>query len=262
MCGIFGWALNSELGIRVALEILKRLEVFTYPGRASPVGGHGAGISYLKENRDLFLAKVGKTNGSPVSDLLKTMDYSAVQTKVLLEHVRRASPQFNETVKWSECTQPYRGKCIDGVDVVSVHNGFLSNYKALKDSLSASHHYESERIELIDSELFPHACEELVKTHGLQSAAEKLLCKAEGNATVGLLTRSGEDYGLDILHRGRTVGLNIWKNPDREVVFCSRWEPVEELMGEWLRERGFQRKVYIEYGEPAIVAMSFNPLKI
>lgn len=262
MCGIFGWALNSELGISVALEILKRLEVFTYPGRASPVGGHGAGVSYIKENKDLFVSKVGKTNGSPVSDLLKTMDYTDVRTKVLLEHVRRASPQFTETVKWRECTQPYRGRCIEGVDVVSVHNGFLSNYRVLRDSLSAWHHYESEKIELIDSELFPHVHEESVKTYGPQNAAEKLLCKAEGNATVGLLTRSGEDYSLDILHKGRTVGLSLWKNVDREVVFCSRWEPVEELMGGWLKERGFQRKVYVEYGEPAIALMSFNPLII
>jgi glucosamine 6-phosphate synthetase-like amidotransferase/phosphosugar isomerase protein len=40
--------------------------------------------------------------------------------------------------------------------VVSAHNGNVTNYKFIKERLGGKHLFESERAELIDSEVMPH----------------------------------------------------------------------------------------------------------
>lgn len=259
MCGIFGFVLKEGLDLTPAIEILKRLEVFTYPGRQSPVGGHGAGISYLGSDGKVFLKKVGKTNSSPVSDLMMLLDLRGVRPKIFLEHVRRSSVQFNYTVQHRICTQPYSATCLDGVQVVSTHNGFLSNYKELREDLKKEHKYESAAVELIDSEVFPHTYEELLESDGAAKATEKLFYMTQGSATLALLSLKPDEKALSILHKGRTVGLSLWTNPDGEVVYCSRWEPVEQVLGEFLKEKRFQRKVFFEYNEPAAAYFTFKP---
>jgi len=259
VCGIFGYLLKEPLDLTYTLEILKKLEVYSYPGRPNPIGGHGAGVSYLTPEGKVFLRKVGKTNGLPAADLVSSLEVKGVSPTVLLSHVRRASPQFNETVKYSECTQPYKAECIGGTTVVSIHNGFLRNYVELRDGLSVLHRYESAKVELIDSEVFPHIYEELVEAEGAEKALERLFCATEGSATVALLSLKEGERALSLLHKNRTVGFNLWMNSDREVLFCSRWEPVEELLGDLLKRGGFKRKVFIDYGEIAGAYFCFNP---
>jgi glucosamine 6-phosphate synthetase-like amidotransferase/phosphosugar isomerase protein len=251
MCGIFGYILKEPLDLTYTLEILKKLEVYIYPGRSTPIGGHGAGVAYLTAEGKIFLRKVGKTNGSPVSDLIGSLNLKDAGARVLLSHVRRASPQFNETIKYGECTQPYRAECLNGTMIISVHNGFLRNYIELKDGLSSRHQYESAKVELIDSEVFPHVYEELVEAEGAEKALERLFCATEGTATVALLSLKENERALSLLHKDRTVGFSLWTNSEGEVVFCSRWEPVEEFLGELLNKGGFKRKVFIDYREPA-----------
>ena len=258
MCGIFGYILKDGLPLVHTVEILKRLEVYTYPGRPNPIGGHGAGVSYLMPEGGVFLRKVGKMNSSPVSDLIGSMEIEGVGARVLLGHVRRASPQFAETVKHCECTQPYMVECLGDTVVVSVHNGFLRNYRELRDRLSPIHRYESERVELIDSEVFPHFYEELVGSEVVEKAVERIFCRMEGNSTVALLSLKGDERALGVLHKGRTVGLNLWTNGEGEVLFCSRWEPVEEVLGELLGRRGYQRKVFFDYREAGAACFCFK----
>jgi len=260
MCGIFGYLLKEPLDLTYTLDILKRLEVYTHPGRTSPIGGHGAGVAYLTPDGKVFLKKVGKTNGSPAADLIGSLEVKGVSPTVLLSHVRRASPQFNETVKYSECTQPYKAECLSGTTVVSIHNGFLRNYVELRDGLSALHRYESAKVEFIDSEVFPHVYEELVEAEGVEKSLERLFCCTEGSATVALLSLKEGEWALGLLHKNRTVGFNLWTNSGGEVLFCSRWEPVEELLGELLKNRGFKRRVFIDYQEPAGAYFCFKPL--
>ena len=259
MCGIFGYVLKESLALSYTLEVLKKLEVYIYPGRSTPIGGHGAGVSYLTPDGKVLLRKVGKTNGSPVSDLIGSLNPRDPGAKVLLSHVRRASPQFNETVKYSECTQPYKAECLGGTTVVSIHNGFLRNYLELKNRLSSRHQYESAKVELIDSEVFPHVYEELVEAVGAEKAIEKLFCTTEGTATVALLSLKENEHALSLLHKNSTVGFSLWTNSEGEVIFCSRWEPVEELLGELLKKKAFKRKVFIDYREPAGAYFCFKP---
>jgi glucosamine 6-phosphate synthetase-like amidotransferase/phosphosugar isomerase protein len=258
MCGIFGYVLKEPLDLSYTLEILKKLEVYIYPGRSTPIGGHGAGVAYLTPEGEVFLRKVGKTDGSPVSDLMGSLNLEDSGAKVLLSHVRRASRQFNETVKYSECAQPYKAECL-GATVVSIHNGFLRNYIELKDGLSRSHQYESAKMDLIDSEVFPHVYEELAEAEGAEKALEKLFYAAEGTATVALLSLREKERALSLLHKNSTVGFNLWTNSEGEVIFCSRWEPVEELLGELLKGGGFKRKVFIDYREPAGAYFCLKP---
>lgn len=248
MCGIFGYILKEGLPLRYTLEVLKRLEVYTYPGRPYPIGGHGAGVAYLTPDGGAFLRKVGKRDDSPVSDLMGSLREEGEAPRVLLGHVRRASPQFRETVKHSECTQPYVAECLGDLTVLAIHNGFLRNYKELREGLRADHRYESAGIELIDSEVFPHVFEELVEAEGSEGAVERLFCAMEGNSTVALLSIKKEDRALGLLHKGRTAGLNLWTNREGEVLFCSRWEPVEVVL-KGVLERGFERRLFIDYRE-------------
>jgi glucosamine 6-phosphate synthetase-like amidotransferase/phosphosugar isomerase protein len=259
MCGIFGFVLKEGFDLTPAIDILRKLEVFTYPGRQSPVGGHGAGISYIEPNGKVFLKKVGKTNGSPVSDLMKLLDLRRVKPNVFLEHVRRASTQFNYTIQHRICAQPYSATCLEGIQVISTHNGFLSNYRELRDGLKADHRYESAAVELIDSEVFPHFYEELVRNEGAAKAIERLFCMTQGSATLALLSLKPDEKALSILQKGRTVGLTLWTNPEGEVLYCSRWEPVEEVLGDFLKEKSFQRRVFFEYAEPAAAYFTFKP---
>lgn len=258
MCGIFGYVLKEGLPLTYTVGILKRLEVFIYPGRRGPIGGHGAGISYLTQEGEVFLKKVGKTDGSPVSDLIGSLELEGVNARVLLGHVRRASRVFSETVKHSVCTQPYRAECLGDTTVISIHNGFLGNYKELRDGLRPSHRYESAGVELIDSEVFPHVYEELVEAEGAEKAVERLFCQMEGNSTVALLSLKGDERALTVVHKGRTVGLSLWKNSEGEVLFSSRWEPVKEVLGEILEKKGFQRKVFLDYGETGATYFCFK----
>ncbi len=106
--------------------------------------------------------KVGKTNGSPVENLKLQLKETAVGSRLFLGHVRRASPEFEKTIGHKECTQPYKPNCMHNFSFVSAHNGKVQNYLRLKKKLSSRHEFESEKIELVDSEVIPHLFEELL----------------------------------------------------------------------------------------------------
>ena len=173
--------------------------------------------------------------------------------------MRRTSPQFLKTIKHRECAQPYKADCLERTTIVSVHNGFLKNYEEIKDNLRFKHKYESLEIELIDSEVFPHSFEELVWENGVKKALENLFLKIKGSSTVALLSLNENDRALSILHKGRTVGLNLWKNNEEEIIFSSRWEPVIEVLGELLDNKGFRTRIFIDYGESASTYYYLKP---
>jgi glucosamine 6-phosphate synthetase-like amidotransferase/phosphosugar isomerase protein len=255
MCGIFGFMLSKPQKIGLALEVLKILETHQYSGEKHPVGGHGAGIYFLDVNQREVLAKVGKTNESPVEALSKQFSRQS-QTRLLMGHVRRASPDFLNTISFSECTQPYIAACNRRLKIVSVHNGFVENYKELHKKLRLKHLFESEKKkELIDSEVLSHFLEELLLNKvDIAEALSMLSVQLEnqkGN-TASMLLLGGERMGnfLVFVHCGRTRGLIIWNNPEGEVVFSSRKEPVKQVLGGFLREHAFEEKLSIAWNEP------------
>lgn len=255
MCGIFGFILSKPQKIGLALEVLKILETHQYPDEKHPVGGHGAGIYCLDSNGGKMFAKIGKTNESPVEVLSEEISRQ-LQTKLLIGHVRRASPDFLNTISFSECTQPYIAHCNRRLKIVSVHNGFVENYKELRTKLRTKHLFESEKkSELIDSEVLPHFLEELLLNKvDIAKALNRLsvqLKNQKGN-TASMLLLGGESMGnfLVFMHHGRTRGLTIWDNPEGDIVFSSRKEPVKQVLGEFLREHAFEEKLSIAWKEP------------
>jgi len=98
MCGIFAYLGCELISIFEVLKALRLLESEQELGEKSPVGGHGAGIAFLIEREQLTLVKVGKTNGSPVENLKLQLKVTAVGSRLVLGHVRRASPEFEETI--------------------------------------------------------------------------------------------------------------------------------------------------------------------
>lgn len=99
----------------------------------------------------------------------------------------------------------------------------------------------------------------LDQSEGADKALERLFCATEGNATVALLSLKEGERALSLLHNNRTVGFNLWVNSKGELLFCSRWEPVEELLGELLKKGSFKRKIFIDYGETAAAYFCLKP---
>jgi len=248
MCGIFGYILKKPIGVAYALKVLQRLEKHQYPNEPKPVGGYGAGIAVLTSSGNVLLEKVGKVDGSPAEHLAKTCRLDAAS--VLIGHVRLPSPWFMKTAHFRETAQPYVARCFSSLTVVSAHNGNIANYKAIREQLGKEHVFESERVELIDSEVIPHLFEEiLIKEGSHENALETLFSVIEGPNTASLLQIEGGELILHFLHKGKTRGLTIWKSPKGEVIFCSRKEPLIEELGFILDEGNFTEQVSIAYGE-------------
>jgi glucosamine 6-phosphate synthetase-like amidotransferase/phosphosugar isomerase protein len=248
MCGIFGFVLKKPIETTYALKVLQKLERHQYPNEPKPVGGYGAGIAVLTSSGNVLLEKVGKVDGSPAEHLAKICRLDAAS--VLIGHVRLPSPWFMETAHFRETAQPYVARCFSGLTVVSAHNGNIVNYKAIREQLGRKHVFESERIELIDSEVIPHLFEELlIKEGSHENALETLFSAIEGPNTASLLQIVKGELILHFLHKGKTRGLTIWKNTKDEVIFCSRKEPLIEELGFILNEGNFTEQVSIAYDE-------------
>jgi len=255
MCGIFGFMLIEPQQIAPALQVLKMLEKDRYPNEENPVGGHGAGV-FLKDNdgRETFL-KVGKTSESPASTLATEVLAKQFQASLFIGHVRLASPEFLHTIAFKESTQPYIASCGENSRVVSVHNGFVSNYLEIRKTLRVKHFFESEKKnELIDSEIIPHFFEELLLNEaGLDGPLNTLLEQLENqnNAICMLVLNSTQvDDCIIFLHTEKSRGLTVWSNRKGEVMFSSRKEPVTYALGEFLREHHFEEKLSIGWNEP------------
>jgi glutamine phosphoribosylpyrophosphate amidotransferase len=155
-----------------------------------------------------------------------------------------------ETAHFKETAQPYIAQCFPGLKVVSAHNGNVTNYRAIRERLGEKHIFESERVELIDSEVIPHLFEELLIEEGsYEDALNTLFSTIEGPNTASLLQIEKGWLHLHFLHKGKTRGLTIWENEKGEVVFCSRKEPLLEELVSMLNEGNFTEQFSIAYGE-------------
>jgi glucosamine 6-phosphate synthetase-like amidotransferase/phosphosugar isomerase protein len=256
MCGIFGFALTKPVPLVKVFKILEKLEMHKYPRESKPVGGYGAGIAILKNDENLVLKKIGKVEGSPVKYLSKVVDVA--ETSVLVGHVRMPSPQFMKTACFKKTAQPYLTHCYPNLKVVSAHNGNFLNYKKIRGKLSEVHTFESEEIELIDSEVIPHFFEELMKGKmKTDEALDALFSALEGSNALSLLQIGEECVFLHFIHKGKTRGLTIWTNEQNEVIFCSRKEPLMEEFGSILIQGKFREKVLIPYREDVSLKLSF-----
>lgn len=257
MCGIFGFALNKPVPLVKVFKVLTKLEVHQYPNELRPVGGFGAGIAVLDSNKNVLLEKVGAVGGSPAERLSKIVNVSAAC--VLVGHVRMPSPQFMETAKFKETAQPYVTRCFDSLTLISAHNGNVANYKVLREKIGVRHAFESEKIELIDSEVIPHLFEELLaEKRDPNMAVESLFQLLEGSNTVGILQIEKNGLLLHVIHKGKTRGLTIWSNDVGEIIFCSRKEPLTEDFSDILRGGKFEEYVSISYGDEGNFKMTFS----
>jgi len=251
MCGIFGYFFQNPLRLDSALDVLSKLETSKLEVENSPVGGHGAGLTVMREGR-LEVLKTGKRDGSPVSDLRKLVEERWIQqgtssSSLIMGHVRRASQEFEGTISFSEATQPYLTECLEGIQIVSLHNGTLTNYKELFDSFSLSHRWESPSERLIDSEVFPHLLEEILSSQpyvgkSIEALWEKI--EGEGNALALLIKREGKLW-LSFLYKGKARGLVVWRSEKGGIIFSSRRSPVLQFLKPFMELWGFKETLFI-----------------
>ena len=257
MCGIFGFIFKSPVPMTLALTVLEKLEIQKFANEPTPVGGYGAGIATLDQDGGIVHWKIGKVGQAlPAKQLANSVDAS--KASVLIGHVRMPSPEFMATAKFKETAQPYVVERDPELTVASVHNGKVQNYEELRAKLGKAHKFESEKFELIDSEVIPHYFEELLSEEEADDALYSLLCSLQGSSAVGLLQSSEENVFVHLIHRGRTRGLTVWVNGRNEMVFCSRKQALTQQFRNILVKGKFKEKVSIAYNEDAGLKLSFQ----
>lgn len=258
MCGIFGFALAKPVSMKEVFELLEKLEVHQYPQELTPVGGYGAGVAVLLDDGSVLLEKVGKSNSSPVRELAEIVNPKLDKASVLLGHVRMPSPEFMETAKFKETAQPYVGELDPSLTIVSVHNGKVENYKELRERLGEEHVFESEKIQLIDSEVIPHYFTELLdELEDTDKALYALFCALQGSNAIAMLQIDEENTFLHLLHKGKTRGLTVWTNERNETIFCSRKESLTEEFNRILATGRFKEKISIQFQENVGLMLSY-----
>lgn len=258
MCGIFGVALKKPIPLTKVFRVLEKLEVHQYPQELKPVGGYGAGVAILLNDGSVLFEKVGKVNNSSVRHLAKIVNAKVNEASVLVGHVRMPSPEFMESAKFKETAQPYVVELDPNLTIVSVHNGKVENYKELREKLGKEHVFESEKVELIDSEVIPHYFEELLnEIDNVDEALYTLFCALKGSNAIAMLQIDEENTFLHLIHKGKTRGLTVWTNERNEVIFCSRKEPLIEVFEDMLVQGKFTEKISIPYGEDTGLKLSF-----
>jgi len=259
MCGIFGFALKNPMPLVGVFKLLEKLEVHQYPQELKPVGGYGAGIAILLNDGSVFFEKIGKVDNSPTRQLAKIVNAKVNEASVLVAHVRMPSPEFMESARFRETAQPYVAEFDPNLTIVSVHNGKVENYRELRGKLGEEHVFESEKVELIDSEVIPHYFEELLKeTENVDEALDTLFHALEGSNTIAMVQIDEENTFLHLIHKGKTRGLTVWTNEQGEIVFCSRKEPLMESFGKILIDGEFVEKASIPWGEEKSLKLSFT----
>lgn len=256
MCGIFGFVLRKPLSTVRVFRVLEKLEAHQYPEEPSPVGGYGAGVATILEDGDVLVEKVGKVGDSPAK---KLAEMAKVQrASVLIGHVRMPRPEFMNTAKYRETAQPFIVEREPELTVVSVHNGKVENYREIRKALGTRHVFESEKFELIDSEVIPHYFEEILsEKKEVAEALYSFFCALQGSSAIAMLQLGEEDSYLHLLHKGKTRGLTVMANDKNEVVFCSRSEILTEELGNLLSRGKFKQKVSIPYREEAGLLLSY-----
>jgi glucosamine 6-phosphate synthetase-like amidotransferase/phosphosugar isomerase protein len=257
MCGIFGFTLRKPVPIIEVFKVLRKLEVHQYPQEQRPVGGYGAGIAVLLKDGNILTEKVGKVGGSPVEKLAGIVDLK--EASVLLGHVRMPSPEFMASAKFRETAQPYVVERDPDLTIVSVHNGLMENYKEIRERLGSAHAFESEKHQLIDSEVVPHYFEEVLSEKAdVTEALYAFFCSLRGPNAIGMLQVGKEDVFLHLIHKGKTRGLTVWTNEKSEILFCSRVAPVAEIFGNILTRHKFKQKATIPYREDVGLVLSYS----
>jgi glucosamine 6-phosphate synthetase-like amidotransferase/phosphosugar isomerase protein len=256
LCGIFGFALRKPASMVEVFKVLRELEVHQYPSEPRPVGGYGAGVAILTDDGSVVFEKVGQGQGSPAERLSEIVKIS--EASVLIGHVRMPSPEFMATAKFKETAQPYTVEQDPELIVASVHNGKVENYRDLRAKLGESHVFESEKVELVDSEVIPHVFEEMLnEKQDTNEALYALFCVLQGSSAIALLQVDEENAFLNFVHKGKTRGLTIWTNEQNELVFCSRKEPLIEEFGNILSKGKFKEKISIAHREDVGLKLSF-----
>ena len=259
MCGIFGFALTNPLPLDKVFRLLEKLEVHQYPQELRPVGGYGAGVAILLDDGSVLLEKVGKVDDSPARQLARIVNSKVGEANVLVGHVRMPSPEFMESAKLKETAQPYVVEFDPNLTIASVHNGKVENYKKLRKKLGKEHVLESEKVELIDSEVIPHYFKELLnEIDDIDEALYTLFCSLQGSSAIAMLQIDEENTFLHFIHKGKTRGLTVWTNERNEVIFCSRKEPLMEEFNKILAKGKFKEKISIPYREDAGLKLSYQ----
>jgi glucosamine 6-phosphate synthetase-like amidotransferase/phosphosugar isomerase protein len=259
MCGIFGFSLSKPVSMDKVFKLLQKLETNQLFNEPSPVGGYGAGVAILLEDGTLLVEKVGKIGESPASHLSEIVKVK--KASVLLGHVRMPSPEFMKTAKFKETAQPYVVERDPSLTVASVHNGKMENYREIRKKLGESHVFESEKYELIDSEVIPHFFEDILSEKGdANQALYEFFGALHGPNAVAILQTGPEESFIHLIHRGKTRGLTVWTNDRNELVFCSRKAPLLEEFDKILTRDGFKEKIFIPYHEDIGLVLS-HPLQ-
>ncbi len=258
MCGIFGFVLKRPIPMAGVMKVLEKLEVHQYAEETNPIGGYGAGVAVLTNDGSVVLEKVGKVSESPAKTLADIVLANFSEASVLIGHVRFPSPEFMSTAQMKETAQPYIVENDPDLTVASVHNGKVENYKDLRARVPVAHVFESEKTQLIDSEVIPHYFEELLEeTENPDEAAYSMFNSLQGSNSLAIVQATGEDAYLHILHKGKSRGLTVWTNDRKEVMFCSRKEPLKTELKDVLSKRRFREKVSIGYHEDAGLKLTF-----
>jgi len=261
MCGIFGYFCRRQVSMQRVLKLLQILEDHQYKdqGEKKPVGGHGTGVCFLDKSGIMVVHKVGKTNSSPVKDLSLVKQVSQTKSRVVLGHVRYASPSLIDTVRYAAAAQPYRVNCLGMSEVICVHNGKVRNYEKIRKGVLKEHCFQSEQVMLVDSEVIPHLFEEHLHMYNDEVEARKRTFEAvKGNNTAVVLTRLEGKLRLHILQKGSTRGMHVWKNDKGEILLCSRPEPLQQVFGEILAAGHFRKVVSIEWNEDKEVQQTYE----
>jgi glucosamine 6-phosphate synthetase-like amidotransferase/phosphosugar isomerase protein len=255
MCGIFGFSMLRPVSMEKVFRILQKLEVHQLPQEPSPLGGYGAGVAILLDDGSVFVKKVGKIDESPAQLLPGIVKIK--KATVLLGHVRMPSPEFMNTVKFSETAQPYVVERNPELTVASVHNGKMENYREVRSKLGSGHVFESEKHELVDSEVIPHFFEEMIsEKEDASQALYEYFCAIKGSNTAAILQVGEENSFIHLVHKGKTRGLTVWTNEKDEIIFCSRKVPLIEEFGTILKKSDFREKAFIGYHEEAGLVLS------
>jgi len=263
MCGIFGYMLSKPVPLDMVFKVLERLEVHKYSQEPNPLGGYGAGLAVLLDDGTVISQKIGSIDSSPARHLSKTWDSKVSEASILISHVRMPSPEFTKTANHKETAQPYVVEFEPDLTVASVHNGKVHNYEHLRKSLGSRHVFESEKVQLVDSEVIPHYFQELLTDTGdVDEALYRLSCTLEGPSAIGMLQMNEENTFLHLIHKGKTRGLIVWTNNRNEVLFCSRKEPLTEEFRRILARGKFKEKASIRWREDAGLKLSFSKTAI
>ena len=255
MCGIFGFSLKKPVSMDRVFRVLQKLEVQQFPQEQLPLGGYGAGVAVLLDDGSVLVEKVGRNSKSPAGSLPKLVKVK--KASVLLGHVRMPSPEFMKTAKFKETTQPYVVEREPGLTVVSVHNGKMENYREIRKKLGADHIFESEKFELIDSEVVPHFFEDVLsEKRDVNQALYDFFCSIKGSNAMAILQVEEENSFIHVVHKGKTRGLTVWTNEKNELVFCSRKPPLIEEFTNVLTRGKFREKIYIPYHEDIGLVLS------